>query len=114
MFYETISDNPKKAFRVLSCFIYTIIKNYVCIYYLAGQLKQLSEIPVVSRGGCKYGDKRFDRILSILIPYLLMKLMYCHGFLNNISSVAILKCPKRMLGYYLQIIIIALQNSKYF
>ena len=37
MFYETISDNPKKYYRVLSCVIYTIIKNYVYIDYLACQ-----------------------------------------------------------------------------
>ena len=34
MLYET-RKNPKKAFKVLSCFIYTIISNYVCIDYLA-------------------------------------------------------------------------------
>ena len=39
MFYETRADNPKKAYRVLSCVIYTTIKNYVCIDYLACQLK---------------------------------------------------------------------------
>ena len=37
MFYETISGNPKKYFRLLSCVIYTIIKNYVCIDYIACQ-----------------------------------------------------------------------------
>ena len=31
IFYETRADNPKKDFGVLSCFIYTIIKNCVCI-----------------------------------------------------------------------------------
>ena len=35
MFYET---RAKKIFyRLLSCIIYTIIKNYVCINYLACQ-----------------------------------------------------------------------------
>ena len=37
MFHETISENPKKALRVLSCVVYTIIKYYVCIDYLACQ-----------------------------------------------------------------------------
>ena len=37
MFYETIAYNPKKYFKVLSYVIYTIIKNYVCIDYLACQ-----------------------------------------------------------------------------
>ena len=35
MFYETRGDNPKKYFRVLSCVVYKIIKNYVYIDYLA-------------------------------------------------------------------------------
>ena len=35
MFYDTIAE--KKAYGVLSCVIYTIIKNYVCIDYLACQ-----------------------------------------------------------------------------
>ena len=42
----------------------------------------------------------FDRILGIEIPDLLMKLMFCRGFFRNINYVVILKCTKRMLGYY--------------
>ena len=37
MFHETIGKKPRKAFRLLSCVIYTIIENYVCIDYLACQ-----------------------------------------------------------------------------
>ena len=39
-------------------------------------------------------------ILVIGIPDLLMNLISCHGFLKNINSVVVLKCPKRMLEYY--------------
>ena len=61
---------------MLSWVIYIVIKNYVCIYYLAYQLKQkLSEIPVGSKGGSKHGDKGFNIILGIGNPYLLMNLM---------------------------------------
>ena len=41
IFYETRADNPKQYFRVLSCVIYTIIKNYVCIGNLARQSKKI-------------------------------------------------------------------------
>ena len=34
MFCETRHKNATKYFRVLSCVIYTIIENYLCIYYL--------------------------------------------------------------------------------
>ena len=35
IFYETRGYNPKKSFRVLSCVVYSTIKNYVCIDDLA-------------------------------------------------------------------------------
>ena len=50
--------------------------------------------------GSKHGEKSFDIILGIGIPYLLMNLMSCHGFLKNINTVVVLKCPKRILQYY--------------
>ena len=56
MFYET-RNNPKKYFKVLSCVIYTTIKNYVCIDYLAFQPKKISELPVGTGGGFKHGKK---------------------------------------------------------
>ena len=40
MFYDTGAKNPKKYIMVLSFFIYTIIKIYFCIDYLACQLKK--------------------------------------------------------------------------
>ena len=39
MFYEK-RKNLKKFFKVLSCIIYTIIRNYVCIGYLASESKK--------------------------------------------------------------------------
>ena len=53
-----------------------------------------------SRGGSKHEYKRLNRILGIGMIYLLMNLMSCHEFLNNIDSIVILKFPKRMLEYY--------------
>ena len=35
--YDTGADNPNKAYKVMSCVIYTKIKNYVCIDYIARQ-----------------------------------------------------------------------------
>ena len=99
IFYE-IRKNPKKAFKMLSCVIYTIISNYACIDYLACEWKKLSELPVVTGGGFKHGNKSYDKILRIGIPELLMNLMYFYGFLKNKRYVVILKCPKRMLEYY--------------
>ena len=87
---------------MLSCVIYTIIKNYAFIDYLACQSKKLSEIPVGSGGGYKHGDRSFDRILGIEIPDFLINLMYCHGFFKNKNYAVILKFPKGILKYYSQ------------
>ena len=48
----------------------------------------------------KYVENVLNRILGIRIPYLLINLLLCHGFLKNIKSIVILKFPKRMVEYY--------------
>ena len=100
MFYDTRQKKPKKILKVLSCVIYTIISNYVCIDYLGSESKKLSELALGSGGGFKHEEKSHDKILGIGIPDLLMNLMSCHGFLKNKNPVVILKFPKRMLEYY--------------
>ena len=82
---------------MLSCIIYIIISNYVCIDYLACESRKLSEIPVGNGGGYNRGNKNYNKILGIVIPCLLMNLMSFHGFLKKINYVVILKCPKRVL-----------------
>ena len=72
----------------------------MCLYWLSVLSILFCEIPVGSKGSSKHGDKSFDGILGIGIPYLLTNLMSCHEFLKNINSVVIFKCPKRMLEYY--------------
>ena len=68
MFYDKRGDNPKKAFRFLSCVVYSIINIYFYIDFMACLSKTLSEIPVGYRGGSKYGDRSFIIILRIGIP----------------------------------------------
>ena len=48
----------------------------------------------------KYLVKYFNKFLGIGIPDLLMKLLLCNGFINNIKPIFILKCPRRMLEYH--------------
>ena len=100
MFYDTRQKKPKKILKVLSCVIYTIIRDYVCIDYLVSESKQLSELVLGSGGRFKYVNKSYDKTLGIGIPNLFMNLMYCHNFLKNKDSVVILKCPKRIFEYH--------------
>ena len=71
----------KKKFKVLSCVIYTIIKNYVCIDYLGSEREKLSELSLGSGGSYKHINKSYDSVLGIGILDLLMNLMSCHVFL---------------------------------
>ena len=96
----TRKKNPKKIFIVLSCVIYTIINNYVCIDYLGSERKKLSELRLGSSGSYKHANKSYDNALGIGIPDLLINVMSCHGFLKNKYYVVILKCPNRMFEYY--------------
>ena len=86
---------------MLSCVIYTIISNYVCIDYLGSESKKLSELGLGSGGSFKHVNKSYDKILGFGITDLLMNFMSCRGFLKNKDSVVILKCPKNIFEYYL-------------
>ena len=44
MIYENNGEIPKTFYRVLSCVVYTLIDNYVCIDYISCQSKTLSDI----------------------------------------------------------------------
>ena len=80
-------------FRVLSCVIYTIIGNYVCIDYLGSGKSKFSDLRLGVTGRYKNYDTDYDNVLGIVIPDLLLNLLSCHGFSKNNESVVILKCP---------------------
>ena len=42
IFYENGTTNQMKVFRLLSCVIYYVIDNYVCVEYICCQAKTLS------------------------------------------------------------------------
>ena len=75
-------------YRVLSCVIYSVIDNYVCIDYICYKYKKLSIIS---------SDKIFEQALydiwlGIGIPEVLMSLVSCHGFTEKPNRTVILNC----------------------
>ena len=99
-------------FKVFSCVIYTIIGNYVCIDYIGSEKKHLSAL-LLFPGGCyKHFNKRNYNLLGIGIPYMLINLLSCHGFLRNKDYVVILKCPNRMFEYHLNKIFVIFDCDK--
>ena len=52
IFYETKTKYPTKLYRLLICFLYSVIDHYICIDYLCCHSKTLSII---------YSDKNIQR-----------------------------------------------------
>ena len=85
---------------MLSFVIYTIIGKYVCIGYLGSDKSKLSDLCLGCTGKNKHNDTDYENVFGIGIPYILLNLFSCSGFLKNNESVVILKCPNRMSEYY--------------
>ena len=64
MIYETFGISIRKLYIVLSCVVYTLIENYVCIDYLSYQSKTLCDIS--NNPTCK--ESSFDLLIGIDIP----------------------------------------------
>ena len=83
---------------MLSCVVYSLIDNYVCIDYLACQSKTLSFISSKPT----FEDTSFNILLGIGIPELLLNLVSCHGFTKKPNSNVILNCRYRLVNNYLE------------
>ena len=55
-------------FRVLSCVIYTIIRDYVFIEYLGYEKSKLSDLRLGVAGNYKHLGKKYDSVLGFGIP----------------------------------------------
>ena len=98
MIYENNGGNAKIVYIVLSCVVYFLIDNYVCIDYLSCQLKTLSSISYEPT----FEDTSFNILLGIGIPELLLNLVSCHGFTKKPNSTVILNCRSRLANNYLE------------
>ena len=86
IFYENNGGNTKKMYRVLSCVVYYLIYNYVCIDYLLFQSKTLSSISSKPT----FEQTSFNILIGIGIPKMLLNLVSYHGFTKKPNSTVIL------------------------
>ena len=84
--YETFGIAIIKMYRVLSCVVYTIIDNYVCIDYLLCQSKTLCCIS----HNPTFKETSFNLLIGIGIPELLLNLVSCHRFMMKLNSTMVL------------------------
>ena len=88
---------PKKVHRVISCVVYSLIYNYVCIEYMSCQSKTLSFISYKPT----FEQTSFNILLGIGIPELLLDLVSCHSFTKKLYSTVILNFRYRLINNYL-------------
>ena len=107
--YETFGIALIKMYRVLSCVLYTLIDNYVCIDCLSFQSKKLCNIA----NNSTFKETNFNLSLGIGITELLLNLVSCHGFMLKYNSTVILNCQSRLINnYLLKVFFIIDQGSK--
>ena len=81
-----IMEEMKKLNRVLSCVVYSLIENCVCVDYLLCQT---------------FEQASFNISIGICIPELLTNLLSCHGFTRKQNSTVILNLRYRLVKNYL-------------
>ena len=87
----------KRLYIVLSCVVYNLTENYVCIDCLSCQSKILSNIS----SNPTFKDKGFNLLLGIWTPNFLLNLVSCNGFTKKPNSTVILNCQSRLINNYL-------------
>ena len=106
-FYDNNGEKLKRVFKVLSCVVYYIIENYVCIDYLSCHSKRL--ISISSKP--TFEQTSFNILLGIGIPELLLNLVSCHGFMKKPNSTVILNCRSRLVNNYLEKVFYIIEND---
>ena len=104
MIYEI---NEEKFYRVLSCVVFNLIDNYVCIDNLSCQSKTLISISCYPT----FEQTSFNILLCIVIPELLLKLVSCNGFMKKPNSTVILNCRTRLINNYLSKVFTIIEQS---
>ena len=97
MFYENNGVKLNKMYRVLSCVVYSLIDNDVCIKYISCQSKTLISISTIPI----FEETSFSILLGIGISELLLNLVYFHEFMKKPNSTVILNCGYCLVNNYL-------------
>ena len=88
LIYENNGKDTKIVYIVLSCVVYNLIENYVCIDHILCQSKKLCDIS----SNPTFKETSFNLLLGIGIPELLLNLLSCHEFMKISNSTVILNC----------------------
>ena len=66
----------KMMYKLIGVVTYTIIDNYICLYYLGFIQENLS------KHGNNFENTKFKNVYGLGIPEILMNIISCHGLLK--------------------------------
>ena len=104
MFYENINTT---TFKVMGSLIYCIMVKYLCVYFQCLQKVLPSLVHKV------FENTSLNDISGIFIPELLINIMTCHSFVNNMNTTVILTCCIKLVQYYLSKRFLIIENNLY-
>ena len=95
--YNNKGKPQTKGHRVLSCVIYFLKDNYVCIDYISCQSKTF----IIIYSNKIFKQTSFNLSLGIGIPELLLNLLSCHGSMDKPNEIIILNFRYCLVNNYL-------------
>ena len=99
--------NPIKMVKVLSCVLYYITNNYVCIDYLSCQSKNLISI----YSNIIFEQTGYNILLGIGTPEVLLNLVSFHGFKEKPNSTVVLNWLSCLANNYLAKGLFIIENN---
>ena len=73
----------------------------MCLYWLFRYRdNKISDLKTGCTLSSKHDGMDYNNLFGIGIPYILLNMLSCHGFLKIDDSIVILKCPNIMSEYY--------------
>ena len=93
---------------MLSCVVYYLIDNFVCIDYLSFKSKTL--ISISSKP--EFEQISFNILLNVGITELLLNLLSCHGLMKKTDSTVILNFRSRLVNNYLEKVTLTFVSQK--
>ena len=72
--------------------------NYLCVDFLCFAQTKLH----VTSKGHGFENRTYNYVSGMSIPELLMNIITCNLFVNDMKSAVILSCRRKVVDYYLQ------------
>ena len=105
MFYH---NKTTVVYKLIGCFIYQFIVNFICLDYLGILQRKLSSEEN------KFWKTKFNDLSGLGIPEILMNIMPCHGFSKLTTSTVILTCHSAFVPYYWTKRVFIVEKYKFF